>query len=137
MTTELTAQAIRELPHIFKIAVDRKPGQQVLSVEGRPEGVVVEVITKTANAEYQVLTGHDNGFTRNGNDEAAVALHIDDELEGVHSWEHTPSGGGWQMNFSTADGVLVTVVTREEFPPVELRLTRTTIVEELPPAYRP
>lgn len=137
MTSDLTAQAIRELPHIFKIAVERKRGQQVLSVEGRPEGVIVEVITKIADAEYRVLTGRDTDSAGGRNDAVSVALHVNDELEGVYSWEHTPSGNGWQTSFEPDDGVFVTVVTPEMHPPEELRLTRTTIVAELPASFRP
>lgn len=140
MTDGLTAEAMQEFPRIFKLAAERVRGGQHLSVERAPEGIVVEVLTNVNGAEFRVLTSSSSqalSSPRSTSRSESVQLYIDGRLEGVRSWERTPSDGSWQVTLDPADGLLVQVLTSEGDPPAELRLVGTTVLEELPASFRP
>lgn len=138
MTEDLTAEAILEFPQIFKLAAERRRGSQTLSVERTPTGITVEVVTDLSGVRYQVVTSgrDDNLPTPADETERPVHLYVDDQPEGSHSWERTPSDGSWQISLAPEAGLFVHVFTAENPPPAEVRLTRTTINQELPAPFR-
>lgn len=138
MPEELRAEAVHQFPRVYKLAVPQVPGSQTLSLERAKAGIVVEVETRLFGARYSVLTSEtrDSLPIRGDESDQEVSIIVDDEPEGSHTWEHQPSGEAWQVTFTPEPHLVVFVSTTENPPPTEVRLTRTTINEELPASLR-